>query len=261
MDLLENPVGSFTSLAKCSAFCCFSVEVVLKLKFSNNRNENYRSYCMQKAGAFFLLLLLAGGPFIFAQEGEEENPGMEEETPGEEIPIESDWSGYIPSLYSRGDQTFTISLGPIFPTVFMNNGKPITHNVNVVGGTGNLSYNHFLGPHFFLGGEIGIMFDTTLRKSPLYIVPIGLRGGYQFIFKRFEFPLALTVGLAPQKYLAQEYLGFFMKPSVSGFFRFNPDWSFGINTAWWWVPQWPKETSKRVDGHFIDVTVSARYHF
>jgi hypothetical protein len=211
---------------------------------------------MPKAGAFFLLLLLLGGGLVFTQEEGEEEPGTEEE-----IPIESDWSDYMPSLYSQGDQTFTISLGLIFPVVFLKKGEAITPNIFPVGGTGNLAYNYFINSHFFVGGEVGVMFDSTLRKNTLFIIPIGLRGGYQFIIKRFEFPLALTLGFAPQRYLEQNYFGFFLKPSVSAFFRFNPDWSFGINTAWWWVPQWTSEPDKNVDGNFMDVTLSARYHF
>jgi hypothetical protein len=216
---------------------------------------------MPKAGAFFLVLLLLGGGFVFTQESEEEDPGYEEEIPEEGVPIESDWSEYMPSLYSRGDQTFTISLGLIFPVVFLQNRTVITHNIFPVGGTGNLAYNYFLNSHFFMGGEVGMMFDSTLRKNTLFIIPIGLRWGYQFILSRFEFPLALTLGFAPQRYLDWSYLGFFLKPSASAFFRFNPDWSFGINTAWWWVPQWTPEREKDVDGNFIDVTLSARYHF
>jgi hypothetical protein len=211
---------------------------------------------MPKAGAFFLLLLLLGGGFVFTQEEEEEDPGTEEGPP-----IESDWSDYMPSLYSRGDQTFIISLGLIFPVVFLENRAAITHNLFPVGGTGYLSYNYFLSGNIFLGGEVGVMFDSTLRKNTLFIIPIGFRGGYQFILNRFEFPLALTIGFAPQRYLDLNYLGFFLKPSASAFFRFNPDWSFGINTAWWWVPQWTAEKDKNVDGNFIDLTLSARYHF
>ncbi|MDR1277325.1 MAG: hypothetical protein LBK02_01085 [Treponema sp.] len=219
---------------------------------------------MRKAGAFFLWLLLMGGTVIFAQE--EEAPGIEEEIPEEEIPeeeipIESDWSGFMPSLYSNGDQTFTITLGIIFPTLFIQNGSMITHNINPVGGTGSLAYTYFLGSHVFVGGEIGIMFDATLRKNTLFIIPIGLRAGYQFLFKRFEFPVSLLIGFAPQRYLELGYFGLFVKPSASAFFRFNPDWSFGINTAWWWVPQWTPDKTKNVDGNFIDITLSARYHF
>jgi hypothetical protein len=38
IDLFDNPVGYFISLAKCSAFCCFLAVVVQKLQFLNNFN-------------------------------------------------------------------------------------------------------------------------------------------------------------------------------------------------------------------------------
>ncbi|MDR0876746.1 MAG: hypothetical protein LBN21_01730 [Treponema sp.] len=217
---------------------------------------------MQKAGAFFLIALLGiGGGFLFAQEEEAPDDVYPEETPGEDVPIESDWGDYMPALYSAGDQTFTISLGVIFPTIFTDKSGLITHNITPVGGTGFLGYSYFLDSHFSLGGEIGGMFIATLAKNTLFIIPIGLKVGYQFILGRFELPLGITIGFAPQRYLEKGYFGFFLKPIVGGFFRFNPDWSFGINTAWWWVPQWPKESEKYINGNFIDITLSARYHF
>jgi len=58
----------------------------------------------------------------------------------------------------------------------------------------------------------------------------------------------------------------YLKATASAFFRYNPNWSFGVNADWGWFPQWPKEDGKRapekdVDAHFIGVTLSARYHF
>jgi hypothetical protein len=52
-----------------------------------------------------------------------------------------------------------------------------------------------------------------------------------------------------------------MKAGASVFFRFNPDWSFGLNTAWAWYPEWPKDKEHSMDGNFMDLTLSARYHF
>jgi hypothetical protein len=209
---------------------------------------------MGKAGAFLLLVLLGfWGPLLYAQE---------EEEPGEDAPIESDWDIYMPELYTRGDQTFSISLGLIFPTVFFNNGAKIPHNFSPpVGGTGSLAYNYFFGSHFNVGGEIGGMFNYTLGKSTVFIIPIGMRVGYQFILKRFEFPLTMTIGFAPQRYLEQGYFGFFMKWGAAAYFRFSPDWSFGLNSNWCWFPEWTKEPSKNVDGNIVDLTLSVRYHF
>jgi hypothetical protein len=219
---------------------------------------------MQKTFAMLLLLglcLFVPGVFLYAQEDWEDDPGYDEG-----IPFESDWEDYRPDLYTRGDQTFTISAGVFFPTVFFNQGKQIDHNFNVVGGTGSLAYTYFFGPHFFLGGEIGIKFSSTLAESMIFIFDVGVRTGLQFILRRFEFPLTLVVGVAPQRYLDQDYAGLFVKGGGAVYYRFNPDWSFGMNADWSWYPQWPMENekpvpSKNVDANMIGVTLSARYHF
>jgi hypothetical protein len=208
-----------------------------------------------RASSFFFIFLLLGLVFtVPAQEGEEEEPGSGE------IPIESDWSVLNLSVYDRGDQTFNISLGIIFPTVFFNDGDVINNKI-FLGGTGSLSYNYFFNSHFFVGGELSGMFATTKGQNTVFIIPIGVRVGYQFILGRFEFPLVLMIGGAPQKFLDDDYFGLFVKPSASAFFRFNSDWSFGLNTAWWWVPQWTSDPDTTVYGNFLEITLSARYHF
>jgi len=224
---------------------------------------------MRKALALLLLLGLYclsghGTLFLYAQEEDNED----EPSYDGDIPMESDWDGYISDLYSRGDQTFTISLGVMFPTVFLNNGKKIEHNFSPpVGGTGSLAYSYFLNSNFFLGGEIGVKFNGTVAKNTVYLVPIGVRAGWQFVVRRFEFPLTAAIGIAPQRYLSYGYFGMFAKAAVGAFFRYNPDWSFGLNVDWSWYPQWqPKEDGKtvpekNVDANFLGLTLSARYHF
>jgi hypothetical protein len=67
------------------------------------------------------------------------------------------------------------------------------------------------------------------------------------------------IGIAPQTYLKENYLGLFLKPQASAFWRLNPDWYFGLNTGWWWVPEWPADGKDRY-GNFFELTLSARYH-
>jgi len=220
---------------------------------------------MQKARFFLLLLVLcwfsSQAVFLYAQEDEEEP------SDDEDISTETDWDGYISELYARGDQTFVISAGVMFPTVFFNNGNKIKHNFRPpVGGAMSLSYLFFLGSHLFLGAEVGFKFNYTLGQNVVFLIPVGARAGWQFIFHRFEFPVSMTIGLAPQRYLNFSYPGFFLKGGASAFFRFNPDWSFGLNTDWSWYPQRPKENGKPVshknmDANLWGVTLSARYHF
>jgi hypothetical protein len=206
---------------------------------------------MKKAQAFFLLMcfFILAAP-VFTQEDENEPD------------VEADWYGELPSLYSQGDKTFNISMGLTFPTLFLQNGavEP-NHNINVVGGIGSLAYNYFLDSHFFIGFEISGQFSGTKAKNMLYIVPIGVHAGYQFIVWKIEIPLTIAIGIAPQKKLDLGYFGLFVKGGAGAYYRFNPDWSFGIDLSWSWLPQWPKEPGKHADGNFINLMVSARYHF
>jgi hypothetical protein len=214
---------------------------------------------------FGLLILLLGlcwfsgqGTFLYAQEDDEDE---------DEYRMDGDWDGYIGDLYALGDQTFAISLGVTFPVVTLNDGKNIPHHFKPpVGGAGTLAYTYFLGAHFFMGLEIGVQFYYTLGENALFIIPVGLRIGGQFLIGRFEFPLYMSIGAAPQRYMDNSYVGLFLKAGLSGYFRYSPNWSFGIANEWSWYPQWPKENGVRVphkdfDVIFTSVTFAARYHF
>ena len=225
---------------------------------------------MLKARALLFPLLLClfftNGVFsLFAQEydDEEDYPDYDES-----LPFDTEWDDYPIGLYSRGDQAFTISLGINFPTLFLNNGKILANKFTppVGGMLGPMAYNYFFSSHFFVGAEIGFSFNATVGQNMLFIIPIGLRAGWQFVLRRFEIPLILTVGMVPQRYIDNSYFGFFMKGGVSVFYRFSPEWSFGMNTDWSWYPQRPlkdgsRDREKNADGNFIGLTLSARYHF
>jgi len=178
-----------------------------------------------------------------------------------------DWEVFETDLYSLGDQIFSITLGTVFPTVFVGRDGPITHNFRPpVGGLISLGYSYFLGAHVFLGLDISFAFNRTIAKNMYFAVPFGIYGGWQFLFRRFEFPVSLMLGMAPQRYVDMRYMGMFMRLRGSAFYRFSPEWSFGLNTDWSWYPQRPKRDGKpfpegNVDGMVMGVTLSARYHF
>jgi len=219
---------------------------------------------MRNFRIFLLLVLLCWvsgqGVFLYAQDDDDDSSD-------DDISVETDWDGYVSDLYSRGDQTFTISLGVVFPAIFHDSQPAILkHNFFPVGGAGSLAYSYFLGSHFFLGVELGVNFNYTLGQNTIFIIPLGARVGWQFLLRRFEFPIYLTVGVAPERYLNSNYAGLFVKLGASGFFRFNPDWSFGLSADWNWYPQWPRENgkpapAKNTYANIIGVTLAARYHF
>jgi hypothetical protein len=212
------------------------------------------------------LCWFSGQNILYAQE-QEQHEDEEDSIYDDDDGYYSDWDGYIMELYSRGDQTFTMSLGASFPVIFLNDGTIVDHHIKPpVGGTGSLGYNYFLNARLFLGAEIGVQIYYTLGQNTLFLVPIGFRGGWQFRFNRFEFPLGVTVGMVIHRYLNFNYLGLFVKGGASGYFRFSPDWSFGLSADWNWFPQWPMDNGtpvrhKNMDANTVGVTLAARYHF
>jgi len=205
---------------------------------------------MQRVFSIFLFFsLLLWGQLLFAQDGS---------FPEDEFP-DLPWEDIFISPYAAGDRTFTITLGVLFPTIFAGDIENNRHGLRL-GGAGSLAFNYFLSPNIFIGGELTGSFTGTRGGNMLYIVPFGPRIGYQFLFNRFEFPVSLMIGGAGQRYLERGYFGLIVKPGASAFWRLNPDWSFGLNTAWWFLPQWPRN-SHNVYGNFFELTMSARYHF
>jgi hypothetical protein len=196
----------------------------------------------------FLLILLLNFTLLYAQE--------------DETPPDGDWDYFYPDSNTGGDQTVTISFGTVFPTVFFNNGQRIDHNFKPpVGGTGTLSYNYYINSNFFVGGEINLMFLSTIGENMYYAFPLGVRAGYQLYFWRLEFPINFTVGMVWHRYLSFKYYGLYLKGGPAAYFRFSSSWSFGLSSNWYWLPQWTDDRSKNVYGNMIDLTLSARYHF
>jgi hypothetical protein len=185
----------------------------------------------------------------------------------EEPPIQSDWSRYVPSIYSRGDQIFGITLGVGFPLFYVDKENGFTDTQMNLGGLGALSYNYYLSSRLFWGIELCGAFFSTVAQTNYFIVPMGAKIGYQFVYNRFEFPFSLLIGAAPQQYRSTTYFGLFVKPTASTFFRFNPEWSLGLNLNLWWVPQWTeKERSSyagtvNIHGFFFETSLTVRYHF
>jgi len=177
------------------------------------------------------------------------------------LPIESEWEGYSGSLYNRGDQTFSINLGTIVPLFYLRANGETAENKTNIGGAGSLSYNYYFSPYFALGGEFGGMFSGTIGGNMLFVMPFGLRFTTQIIKTPFEFPLSVMVGAASHGYLDTDYFGLIVKPAAGAYWRYSPDWSFGVNATYWWVPQWTGDDATTIYGNFLEVTLTARYHF
>ena len=202
---------------------------------------------MRKAGIIVLLVLLTGMPVLIT--AQDNNPS-----------VETDWDDYQYELYAPGDQTFIISLGVVFPIAFLGDPSADISKISPrIGGTGSLNLNYYLTSSIFVGAEIAGMFLPTIDRETLFIIPLGIKVGTQFIFDRFEFPISGTIGISWRNYLDNSYFGMYMKAGGSAYFRTTTYWGFGLSSNLYWFPEWTKERS--IQGLFLDLTLSARYHF
>ena len=209
------------------------------------------------ARAFALLCMTLCAGAVGAQE---KRGADDDEKINEGLPIQEGQMEHY-SIYSPGDRTFSISLGLLVPMAFVDSKYHRLKNNMDLGGSGSLSYSYYLTSSLFVGGEIQISFNATLGKHFVFLIPISAHVGYQFIYRRFEFPLVFSLGGASQMYNGYDLYGMYVKTQASGYYRFNQEWSFGVNTSFWWLPQWTSEPDKNSYGHFFVVTAAARYHF
>ncbi len=130
-----------------------------------------------------------------------------------------------------------------------------------IGGSGTLGYLRFLSSNFALGGDATFAYMTTIGDNILTYIPLMAKVMYQFSAGKFEFPITLGIGGAFQNYSTYTYFGLAIKPEIGAFFRYSPNWSFGLSTGLYILPQWCKEPSKNRTGFIMDAAITARYHF
>jgi hypothetical protein len=205
---------------------------------------------------YFLFMLI----FIFFS-----MPGYAEETAEEEKPAKTRIE-----YHTLGDQVFGISAGLFIPLYFNNpnlswsDSDAFTSTNLSLGGTGALYYGAFLNNNIQLGMEIGAMFAGSPNSHNFYMIPITFRGTYELQFKSnlFTVPLYIGAGINMTSYLESFNVEMILKPGAGFYWNFNSNWAFGTNVTYWWVPQiYPGEREFNRLGNFMDVSLSAVYHF
>lgn len=170
--------------------------------------------------------------------------------------------------YELGDQYFTIRLGPMIPLFFRDPGEGEINSTNLgLGGTGALSWQGYLNDRWSIGGELAGTFMNSVNQRTLFMVPISVRLSYLFSSWPFEFPVHVSAGGAFQSLEGDTYFGPIVKPGAGAWWNATPEWAFGLNAEYWWVPQFYRGASDRPEksdtrfGNFLDITVGARYSF
>jgi hypothetical protein len=166
-----------------------------------------------------------------------------------------------PPLYSLGDQTLAIT-GGLFVPLFFLSYQPVASGTNLtLGGVGSLQWQAYLASAWRIGVELGGVFAFSPNLNALLMLPITAKLTFVATFFPFEVPIFLGAGINIVKYSDQSTVDPLLKTGAGFYWIFNSSWSFGVNAVYWWDIQFaPTATQSRI-GNFLELSVTALYHY
>jgi hypothetical protein len=164
-------------------------------------------------------------------------------------------------LYSLGDQTLAISGGMFVPLYFLSYAGAAAPTQLSLGGMGSLQWQAYLSSMFRIGLEVGGVFAFSPNMNVLLMLPVTAKVSYVMSFYPFEVPLSLGLGMNVVKYSDQSNVNLLVKPGASFFWIFNSSWSFGLNAVYWWDMQFAPTADQSRIGNFLEVSLTALYHY
>ena len=168
-------------------------------------------------------------------------------------------------LYGLGDQMFLINAGPQIPLFYQSETGAISPTNLTVGGLGSLEVDFFLNNNLTVGGEFGGSFAFSPNNRTLFMVPVTAKVSWIFHLYPFDFPVFFGAGVNFMRLDNELFVGPIARPGVAAYWNFTSKWSFGLRAVYWWVPeiyfgQSPPPDRSRF-GNFLDISLSALYHF
>ncbi len=160
---------------------------------------------------------------------------------------------FVYEVNQQGDQYISMKLNVSIPY------KPFGNLF--VGGSGSLGYHHFILDDLTIGGNVSFKYNSTIGSNVFYVVPLMFTASYQFDIGQWEVPVSLEIGGAFQNYIDRMYFGLAIRPEIAGYYRFSRDWSFGLHTGVYILPQWYSNPEYNYTGIIQDIGLSVRYHF
>ena len=121
----------------------------------------------------------------------------------------------------------------------------------------------FVSDRLSLGIELAGTFAFTPNMNTHVLIPLTGKVSYVFPAGSFEIPLFFGTGIAVNKVSNQVYFGTILKPGAAVYWNMNLKWGFGLSTQYWIVPEiyFGDKADKTSFGNFMDISLSARYHF
>ena len=173
----------------------------------------------------------------------------------------------ILDIYNLGDQVFSINAGTILPLFIFGSGIDTVGGFSKlsVGAVGSLRWGAFINNEMTLGVDLGGMFAFTKLERVLIMLPVSGMYTYAIRFYPFEVLLHAGLGINFTKLEDDLYIGPILKPGASFYWNYTGEWSFGVQTEYWFVPEIYFGTNVPAEhtafGNFLGITLSVLYHF
>ena len=169
-------------------------------------------------------------------------------------------------IYTLGDQKLSINLGLFVPLFFTGSAEGVQSANLTVGGVGSIAWASYLNSAMSVGAEVAGSFSFTPNTRSLFLLHFA--GTYTYTLRSypFEFPLHMALGMSIARPEESTKIDPIVKPGVSFYWAYNSQWSFGVNTKYWWIPQIYTDRSEVPSsdtrfGNFLEISLSALYHF
>ena len=170
-------------------------------------------------------------------------------------------------LYGLGDQTFSISAGTMLPLFILRFDGTYTGGFTKLslGASGSLRWGAFLNNESSIGVDLGAMFALSELTRTLIMLPVTAVYSYTMSFYPFELIFHAGLGVNFSKLDNDLYIGPILKPGASFYWNYNGEWSFGLQTEYWFVPEFYFGNSVPVShnsfANFLGITLTTLYHF
>jgi hypothetical protein len=168
------------------------------------------------------------------------------------------------SQYALGDQTMSINAGVFLPLFLLPSGVVLLAGSPpqlTVGAVGSLSWAAYVAPSIRLGVDLAGNFTLSPNSNILLMLPIVAKATYVFILYPFEVPVSMGVGMNIVKYTSLSSIDLLLRPGASFYWIYNSSWSFGINAQYWFDMQFNPTPGNTRYGNFLELSLSALYHF
>lgn len=189
---------------------------------------------------------------------------LAQEQAPEQSPAQTEAAAAIPvfSQFEKGDILFSLSAGTALGLGFYNPTTGSFDPANLKPSfTILLALQRFITPNIVLGGEIAGYFFATINDRQFFLAPLGARIGYAFDLNPFFIIPTVSLGAAIMRLNDMGHIDPYIKTGAVFGWSPSQEVCYTIHADLMTIPQFYSDSTQNRTGLFLDLIISATYHF